>query len=266
MLGALGDDQRLSPSVVVKDAGSGLAAGVSAAWPDAEERDDLFHAVYQVGREAAHLERRAYKAIGTVEDLGTRLRRTMTEAKRSALETELAQAHERMTQSIDRYDRYEALRRQTRRMLALTERGSGELRSSSEVTDALTIVADEMLALGGRRILKIATYLRNRAAGLARYLDALQQRLDAVAEAAGPRRRQGAPTGCCRRSLPRPAKSRPRRRHAPRQSRLYRHFRVSRLRGRNCTRRQSGAMPGTRAHVVGPPSPQSPQMSIEPTR
>jgi hypothetical protein len=31
VLGALGDDQRLSPSVVVKDAGSGLAAGVSAA-------------------------------------------------------------------------------------------------------------------------------------------------------------------------------------------------------------------------------------------
>ena len=90
-----------------------------------------------------------------------------------------------MTQSIDRYDRYEALRRQVRRMLALTERGSGELRSSSEVTEALTIVADEMLALGGRRVLKIATYLRNRAAGLGRYLDALQQRLDAAAEAAG---------------------------------------------------------------------------------
>jgi hypothetical protein len=178
VLGALGDGQRLSPSVVVKDAGSGLAAGVSAAWPDAEERDDLFHAVYQVGLEAAHLERRAYKAIGTVEDLGKRLRRTTTEAKCTALETELAQAHERMTQSIDRYDRYEALRRQVRRMLALTERGSGELRSSSEVTEALTIVADEMLALGGRRVLKIATYLRNRAAGLGRYLDALQQRLD----------------------------------------------------------------------------------------
>ena len=178
VLGALGDGQRLSPSVVVKDAGSGLAAGVSAAWPDAEERDDLFHAVYQVGLEAAHLERRAYKAIGTVEDLGKRLRRTTTEAKCTALETELAQAHERMTQSIDRYDRYEALRRQTRRMLALTERGSGALRSSSEVTEALTIVADEMLALGGRRVLKIATYLRNRAAGLGRYLDALQQRLD----------------------------------------------------------------------------------------
>ena len=185
VLGALGDGQRLSPSVVVKDAGSGLAAGVSAAWPDAEERDDLFHAVYQVGLEAAHLERRAYKAIGTVEDLGKRLRRTTTEAKCTALETELAQAHERMTQSIDRYDRYEALRRQTRRMLALTERGSGALRSSSEVTEALTIVADEMLALGGRRVLKIATYLRNRAAGLGRYLDALQQRLDAATEAAG---------------------------------------------------------------------------------
>ena len=174
VLGALGEGQGLSPSVVVKDAGSGLAAGVGAAWPQAEERDDLFHAVYMVGKEAAHLERRAYKAIGTVENLDERLLRATTPAKRLALETELADANERMAQSIDRYDRFEALRRHLRRMLALTERGSGQLRSSSEVTEALTTVADSMQALGGSRVVKIATYLRNRAAGLGRYLDALQ--------------------------------------------------------------------------------------------
>ena len=185
VLGALGEEQHLSPAVVVKDAGSGLAAGVGAAWPKAEERDDLFHAVYLIGKEAAHLERRAYGAIGLVEVTEARRRRATTAARRRALKTELVLAREHMTNSIDRYDGFEALRRQARRMLAMTERGSGQLRSSTEVTDGLTHIADEMERLGGPRILKIAGYLRNRAAGLGRYLDALQQRLDEATEAAG---------------------------------------------------------------------------------
>lgn len=185
VLGALSEEQHLSPAVVVKDAGSGLAAGVAAAWPKAEERDDLFHAVYLIGKEAAHLERRAYGAIGLVEVTEARRRRATTAARSATLDAELALARERMTGVIDRYDAFEALRRHAGRMLALTERGSGQLRTSTEVADALTRVAEEMERLGGRRIAKIAGYLRNRAAGLGRYLDALQQSLDLATEAAG---------------------------------------------------------------------------------
>ena len=185
VLGAQQEDQGLSPSVVVKDAGSGLAAGVGEAWPKAEQRDDLFHVLYLIGKEAAHLERRAYGAIGAVEVIVARRRRARSPTQLRSLGKELGIAEETMARSIDRYDRFEALRRETRRMLTLTERGSGQLRTSSEVTVALIRIADEMPSLGGPRILKIAGYVRNRAAGLGLYLDALQRRLDEATEAAG---------------------------------------------------------------------------------
>lgn len=184
MLGALEECQDLSPSVVVKDAGSGLAAGVHLAWPGAEERDDVFHGVYLMGREAAHLERRAYGAIGAVEMLGRRLAKATGEA-RELRERDLAAAQLQMEQKIDTYDRFEALRRRATRMLALTERGSGRLRTSAEVAGALTEIADGMKMLGGKRILKVACYIRNRAAGFGRYLDALGRRLEAATEAGG---------------------------------------------------------------------------------
>lgn len=185
VLGALEKDQDLCPSVVVKDAGSGLAAGVGMAWPKTEERDDLFHAVYYVGKEASYLERRAYGAIEAVEAVAARRQKATKPDRRAVLKRQLVVAREHMAQAIDRYDRFEALRREMARMLALTERGSGELRKSADVRDALTRIAGEMEVLAGPRIKKIAGYLRNRAAGLALYLDALQRRLDAAAEEAG---------------------------------------------------------------------------------
>jgi len=201
VLGAQQEDQGLSPSVVVKDAGSALAVGVGAAWPEAEQRDDLFHALYLIGKEAAHLERRAYKSIGTVEVLLARRRKAGSPTRRRSLGKELAIAKEAMARSIERYDQFEALRRETRRMLALTERGSGQLRTSSEVTVALTRIADEMERVGGPRILKIAGYVRNRAAGLGLYLDALQRRLDEATEAAGGRAATAAATRAYQASL-----------------------------------------------------------------
>lgn len=185
VLGTMKVEQGLYPSVVVKDAGSGLASGVGMAWPDTEERDDVFHAIYLIGKEAAHLERVAYGSIGAVEVIQARRRRTPTEAKLRQLEEDLRLARDRMVHSIDRYDRFETLHQEATRMLALTERGSGNLRVASAVTEALTRIADDMMLLGGKRILKISGYLRNRAAGLGLYLDALQRRLDLAAEEAG---------------------------------------------------------------------------------
>ena len=70
-------------------------------------------------------------------------------------------------------------------MLELTDRGSGRLRTPAEILETLTRVADQMAALGGKRVRGVARYLRNRAAGLGRYLDHLSARLAAVTEEAG---------------------------------------------------------------------------------
>ena len=66
-----GRSQGLNLSVVVKDAAGGIAAGVSKVFPEAEQRDDCFHALYEMNKVRRVLERRAYGAIEReVEALG----------------------------------------------------------------------------------------------------------------------------------------------------------------------------------------------------
>jgi hypothetical protein len=45
-----GRSQGLNLSVVVKDAAKGIAAGVSAVFPRAEQRDDCFHVLYELNK------------------------------------------------------------------------------------------------------------------------------------------------------------------------------------------------------------------------
>lgn len=186
-LGRLRDEQGLHPARVVKDAGTGLGAGVRLCWPGIEENDDLFHAVYMMGKEGFHLERSAYRAINVVEKLERRRvkARTRTATERRSLGQQLRKARERMDAAIDRYDRFEQLRREAGRVLELTNRGSGRLRTSSEVVEVLSRISASMAELGGRRILRVSKYIGNRAEGLGRYLDGLTIRLEAVTEKAG---------------------------------------------------------------------------------
>ena len=51
--------------------------------------------------------------------------------------------------------------------------------------ETLTRIASEMTKLGNDKIRKLATYLSNRAAGLGSYLDAMHDRLDAIAADVG---------------------------------------------------------------------------------
>jgi len=185
-LGKLRDQQNLHPKRVVKDSGTGLGAGVRACWPGIEENDDLFHAVYMMGKEAYHLERGAYRAIKRVEeDLPYKRARAKTTTKRRSIGQQLRKAREHMDTAIDRYDRFETLRREAGRVLELTDRGSGRLRTSGEVVEVLTRIAAQMADIGGKRVRKVAKYIGNRAEGLGRYLDSLATRLQAVTKEAG---------------------------------------------------------------------------------
>jgi len=188
-LASMRDRQSLYPSHAVKDAGSGLAKGVRGCWPEVEERDDLFHAVYLLGKVASHLEQRAYASIAKEEE--ARLHReklmkfSVDRSARTSASGLYRSARGHADHAIDRYDRFEALRQEARRVLQLCDRGSGRLRRAQEVEETLVRVAEEMRAIGGERIRRAAKYLSNRAAGLGRYLTQLLERLDEVTEAAG---------------------------------------------------------------------------------
>lgn len=185
ILSTLRDAQKLKPRVVVKDAGQGMAKGITGVWPTIEQRDDLFHVVHALSQEAAHLERRAYATIAAVDELECARRKAKDETKRRSLGQQIRRAREHMKTTITRYDTFERTRREVLAVLNLVDRGSGRLRTSAEVQEALPRIAAEIAPLGGHRIRKVASYLKGRAKGLGRYLTALKGRLDAVAEAAG---------------------------------------------------------------------------------
>ena len=68
-----GRAQGLNLSVVVKDAAKGIARGVSEVFPKAEQRDDCFHALYEMHKVRRRLEQRAYGAIERESEALSRL-------------------------------------------------------------------------------------------------------------------------------------------------------------------------------------------------
>jgi hypothetical protein len=186
-LGRLRDRQGLHPQSVVKDAGTGLAKGVGDAFPGIQENDDLFHAKQAMGKVAIRLERSAYAAIAYVDALEQRRAKHVdgpTSLRRS-LGQQLGHARKQEDRAIERYDRFDAQRREAERVLELADRGSGRLRTSTEVVEVLEGVAAKMMAIGGKHVRGVARYIHNRAKGLGRYLDELARRLGEVSDEAG---------------------------------------------------------------------------------
>lgn len=184
VLGGLQHDQGFAPRVVVKDAGEAMAKAVGTCFPEAEQRDDLFHALYLMGQVAHHFERRAYATIAQADELERKRRSARSEPERRSLGQQVRIAREHTEGAVARYDRFELARREAQRLLQLTDRGDGRLRAAAEVEVGLARVADAMHELGGRAR-KVATYVRNRAAGLARHFEALRANLDTVAAQIG---------------------------------------------------------------------------------
>lgn len=186
-LGELRDQQGLDPQCVVKDGGSGLEKGTREVFPEAQRRDDLFHAKQPMVKVASLLERRAYAHIARVDALQTK-REAATrgpESLRRSLGQQLMLARRREAEAIEDYDRFEALRQEAERVLEIADRGSGRLRRSEEVVEVIERVAEGMVAHGDPRARALGIDLRNRAAGLASYLDDLGRRLHEITEEAG---------------------------------------------------------------------------------
>ena len=65
--------QGFDPNTFVADAGTGLRAGLAAAFPDAPCRSDVFHVFKEVQEVATALENKAYRAIRTCDVLERRI-------------------------------------------------------------------------------------------------------------------------------------------------------------------------------------------------
>ena len=174
--------QGLDLSVVVKDAATGIEAGVREVFPDAERRDDCFHALYEMNKVQRQLEQKAYAAIALEHEEQKRLgtigaKNTRERAKQKR---RLAAASKHCVDAIERYERFAAASRKAQEAMDYIDVSSGELRTGEQTRSMIEAAADEMQSIDYGKSKKVARYLRNRAPGLSLAIADLHTRLQAL--------------------------------------------------------------------------------------
>jgi hypothetical protein len=168
---------------VVKEAALGIAAGVSAVSPNAEQRDDCFHAQYEMGKVYFGLERKAYGAIAKVEDVKAAIEtcRRTGRGDRAKLRGQMSAATQRCNKVLERHDLFEQAMRRAQEAMEVVDRCDGKLRSTAWIQSELEQAAQQMMELNDRKCRKVGLYLSNRAPGLARHARELADHMEVLA-------------------------------------------------------------------------------------
>ena len=179
-----GRAQGLNLSVVVKDAAKGIARGVSEVFPKAEQRDDCFHALYEMNKVRRRLEQRAYGAIERESEALSRLGtiRAYHIERRRAAKRALSMARGQCAEAIARFDVFDAAMAKLRGAIECVDLDTGALHRPEHVQALIEQVADTLDTLEVRACPKLAKYLRNRAPGLALAQADLRPKLEALAQ------------------------------------------------------------------------------------
>ena len=166
---AQGKSQSLELKLVVKDAAAGIAAGVRAVFPEAEQRDNCFHALYKLNKVRLRLERKAYAAIQIEATADQRLTQISKDdlSEWCRWEAEYAQAKEDGRPLIEDFDCMDQAVKQVRQALTCIDLESGQLRSGEAVEPMIQEAAECIRSIGRVDCQKVATYIDNRAPGLA---------------------------------------------------------------------------------------------------
>ena len=177
--------QGLELAVVVKDAAKGIAAGVQAVFPEAEQRDDCFHVLYELNQVRWQLEQRAYAAIGREEEAQQALGkiRAKDQKRRRRQKQKRARARRECQQAIACFDTFEAASAQVREALEYVDLNTGEWRSGEDVQNRMAQAAQAIAGIDAPGCQKLAGYLANRAPGLALATTALNSQLRELATA-----------------------------------------------------------------------------------
>jgi hypothetical protein len=174
--------QGLALSKVVKDAAHGIASGVSSVFPDAEQRDDCFHAFYRMAKLKQYLERRAYGAISREQEAKAKLAKIRRTGKGNLDQSEekLAAARRNCMEALELHDGFETAMREVMEAMEFVELNTGHIRSADEMEEAIKAAADKMLTLNHKHCIREGKYIGNRAAGLSLYMGEMKNELDAL--------------------------------------------------------------------------------------
>lgn len=184
-------ERGLNLETVVKDAGSGMAAGVTKAFPEAEQRDDMFHAVYEMGKVRLIFERRACKALEGAEKARREVRKVARKkpdtakqghvARRSA-SAKLSAATTTANELMDQHDLFERLMREVVAAMQIVDPNDGSLNTQARAQSRLAAAAQSMQRMDSKKAQKVGRYIENRAPGLALYIRQVGEELALLTE------------------------------------------------------------------------------------
>ena len=174
--------QGLSLDVVVKDAAQGIAAGVTDVFPNAEQRDDSFHAHYRMGKVLRILERKSYALIASEQELLDKLEnvRRTGRGNRKELNAALVRVRHRCRQAVDKYDRFEEAVRDVQEAMEYIDLNTAQLSDPDQMKQQIVEAGQRMMALDDERCRKEGRYIINRADGLVLYMRTLVSKLEAL--------------------------------------------------------------------------------------
>ncbi len=180
-----GQEQGLDLSVVVKDAGAGIDAGVREVFPNAERRDDCFHAIYEMNKVQRHLESKAYAAITLEHEEEKNLPkiRAIDKTKRITQKCKITAARKKCLEAIENYEQFTAAKKKVRDAMEYIDINSGKLRTGEQTQSIIETAAEVMMGINYWKSKKVARYIRNRAPGLSLAIVDLNSRLQALSPA-----------------------------------------------------------------------------------
>ena len=173
----------LNPDCFIADAGTGLRAGLAAAFADSDApcRSDVFHVLQEIQEVATTLENKAYRATKACDDLGRKLAKCQRrgEPMDEPSARQLAEATAQQTQAIQLADDVACLANWLRHdILALA---GPCLSNRLDLYDFIRGELETRVALAPHLIRPLVTYLKNQRDDLLDFAGQLDREFAALA-------------------------------------------------------------------------------------
>ncbi len=160
-----GKAQGMMPLHIVKDGATGMTKAVKDVYPDAQQRDDAFHALYIASKAVSKVEKRAYRLIDQEGNLMKAFEKAKEDKKDEHKEA-LALVKQKCDKAIARYEQAEKARQHLHHALRSVHTSAIDLISPEAAQSLLVLSAHFFEQARHPDCDAAARYINNRLAGL----------------------------------------------------------------------------------------------------
>jgi len=174
--------QGLNMEVVVKDAAVGIEAGVTKVFPEAQQRDDCFHVLYDTNKIRRKLRGSAYNAIEYEYTQEKKLGKISTKEKQQRKEqrNRLVKAKIEANKRIEQYDLFVEAHKFIFESMEYVHPETEERYNAEDIEEMMNKAACLLGTIEHAMCKKLAIYIKNRASGIAMAAQALSQKFNAL--------------------------------------------------------------------------------------